>query len=168
MLKTKIQLKDRFVRDFVIARYGEGSATIKIDRRSFLGKAVELGASKVGYQHCLPRQPDFEETLCITILMPDAMKTDYIQPAKRFLLADLINRHFYELFLVEIETLVEGGLSDYDAVSHYMKKYGIEDNVRFKDSGKIDDRLRKKWRDHSVRMKKRIDKYDENKVEDFL
>lgn len=162
MIKTKIQVKDRYVRRFIINRYGNGSPVIKIDRRSYLGRLVELGCSKIGYQHSLPRQPQVEENLAITIEMPDSLKNDYIQPMKVFLLADALARHFYEMFLCEIESLVEGGLSDYDAVTHYMKKYGFEDD------GKIDDKLRKKWRDHQYLQRKKLEKLSKNKVAEFL
>jgi hypothetical protein len=161
MLKTKIQFKDRYVRSFIINRYGNGSSVVKIDRRSFLGKVVELAASKIGYAHCLPRQP-IVDNLAITIEMPDSLKNDFIQHNKAFLLSEVLSRHFYDMFLVEIEVLVEGGLSDYDAVSHYMKKYNLYDD------GKIDDKLRKKWRDHQYYLRKKIERANEKKVEEFL
>jgi hypothetical protein len=164
MLNTKIQLKDRYVRDFVVTRYGNGNTNIKIDRRSLLGKVVELGCSKIGYLHCLPKQPTFREDHCVTLELPDAMKNDFIHPAKTFIVADVLTRHFYEMFMVEMEVLIEGGLSDYDAVAHYMKKYGIEDNVKMKENGKIDEKLRKKWRDRQHNLRKMFEKEHENKV----
>jgi len=162
MIKTKIQVKDRYVRRFIMNRYGNGEPVIKIDRRSLLGKVVELGCSKIGYQHSLPRQPQINESLSITIEMPDSLKNDFIQPQKVFILSDVLTRHFYEMFMCEIEVLIEGGLSDYDAVTHYMKKYGFEDD------GKIDDKLRKKWRDHQYLHRKKTEKLIEKKVEEFL
>ena len=50
--------------------------------------------------------------------MPEALKNDYMQPAKVTLLSDFFGRLFTESFLIEISVLVEGGLSDSDAVAH--------------------------------------------------
>lgn len=155
MFKTHVPLKDSHVRDFIVSRYGNGNTTIIIDRRTLFGKAVELGCSKIGYLHSLPRQKEVKECDCITLLMPEALKNDYMQPAKVVLLSDFFGRLFTEFFLIEISVLVEGGLSDYDAVAHYIRRYNINDE------GRVDEKLRKKWRDHQSGLRKKFAKFDE-------
>ena len=158
MFKTKVPLKDSIVRSFIISRFGNGNDVIKIDRRSFLGKAVELGCSKIGYLHSLPRQNDtiLKESEFVTLVMPDALKSDFLQPAKIKLLSALLSRYYSENFLSEIGILVEGGLSDYDAVKQYMEKYQIDYE------GKVDEKLRKKWRDHQGALRKKFRECSKN------
>ena len=87
--------------------------------------------------------------------MPEALKNDHMQPAKVTLLSDFFGRLFTESFLIEISVLVEGGLSDSDAVAHYIRRYNINDE------GPVDEKLRKKWRDHQSGLRKKFAKYDE-------
>lgn len=149
MLKTRVPIKEKHVRQFVIARYGSNTATIDLTKKSMLGVLTELACEKIGYRHVLPKV-DLDESICITLLYPDSMKNHFIHPGKLDLVAKSLNYLFTQAFLEALEVSVMLGISDYEAVNLFMERYGITEDMVAADT------LRKKWRDHQRYMNKKV------------
>lgn len=154
MIKTRVPLRDPFVRKWVMNRYGNGTATIDVTKKSFLGIIVELGCEKIAHQHVLPKKSLEDENICIVLLMPDSLKSSFVNPEKAFVMARAFERMYEENFKDVVASLISVGFSDYDAVALFIRTYfgeGSEDD-------KLAEKLRKKWRDHQSYMRKKIEK----------
>ncbi len=153
MIKTRVPIRDQFVRRWVMNRYGDGTAVIDVTKKSFLGIIVELGAEKIAHQHVLPKSME-DESICITLLMPDSLKSSFVNPDKAFVMARAFERMYEETFKEVVTAFVRVGYSDYDAVTMFVSTYfgnGAEDD-------KLAEKLRKKWRDHQTYLRKKIEK----------
>ncbi|GAB3767693.1 hypothetical protein GCM10028818_00950 [Spirosoma horti] len=148
MLKTRIPVREPHVRQFVIARYGNNTTVIDLTKKSMLGVLAELACEKVGFRHVLPKA-EIEEAISITLHYPDSLKNHFIHPGKLDLVAKLLNYLFSQAFLECMETSLMLGISDYEAVSTFMERYGITEDMVSADT------LRKKWRDHQRYMNKK-------------
>ncbi len=155
MIKTRVPLRDSFVRKWVMNRYGDGTAVIDVTKKSFLGIMVELGCEKIAHQHVLPKPKSLEDdTICIILLMPDSLKSSFVNPDKAFVMARAFERMYEEAFKDIVATYITLGLSDYDAVAQFIRTYfgeGAEDD-------KLGEKLRKKWRDHQRHLRRKIEK----------
>lgn len=150
MLKTRVPVKDAHVRQFVMARYGNNTNVIGLNRKTMLGSLVELACERVGYRHVLPKV-DTDDSICITLLYPDSMKNHFVHPNKLATLAKMMAYLFQQTFLEAIEVSQYLGISDYEAVNAFMERYGITEDMVAADT------LRKKWRDHQRYMARKID-----------
>lgn len=149
MLKTRVPIREPHVRQFVMARYGQNTATISLSKKTMLGSMVELACEKIGYRHVLP-SVKIDEAVSITLLYPDSMKNHFIHPAKLEMVAKLLAYVFQQAFLEAMETSLLLGISDYEGVNLFMERYGITEDMISADT------LRKKWRDHQRYMARKM------------
>jgi hypothetical protein len=151
-LKINVPLKDGYIRQFICARYGAENNVIELNRRTFLGKLTELACQKISFAHTLPKA-NFDQAICITLVFPSSLKSEFIHPIKVAVMAEAMAAHFSEVFLAQMEVYIEAGLSDYTAVTHFIEKYKIDE------TSNIHDKLRKKWRDKQYYMKKKLESF---------
>lgn len=145
MIKIRVPVRERHVRQFIVARYGDNTTTVDLTKKSMLGVLAELSCEKVGYRHVLPVQK-VEEATSITLLYPDSLKNHFIHPNKLLLLERFFAYIFAQAFLEACEVSLMLGISDYEAVNLFMERYGITEEMVSADT------LRKKWRDHQRHM----------------
>lgn len=153
VFKTRVPVKQQYIRQFIIVRYGMGQAEIDITKRTTLGILVTLACQKIGYLHTLPRT-EIRENECVTLLLPDSLKNHFIHPNKVQAISRMLETLFEEAFRDCIESCVMLGVSDYHAVDYFMEKYGITENMIGSDT------LRKKWRDHCRYLKRKLQKME--------
>ncbi|WP_019986316.1 hypothetical protein [Rudanella lutea] len=147
MLKSRIPVPEAHVRQFIMARYGNNTNTVDINRKTMLGILCVLASEKVGFRHVLPRSAqDLHPEQYITLLLPDSLRNNFIHPSKVQAVAQFFGYLFTQAFLECCETSLALGITDYEAVQLFMERYGITEDMIASDT------LRKKWRDHQRYM----------------
>ena len=149
MLKTKIPVRHLHVRQFIMARFGAGTPTIALSKKSLLGILAEMASEKIGFRHVLPKT-EVDENRCIVLEYPESLKSNFIHPVKALVMAKAFEHLFTQAFLESVESCVRLGFSDYYAVDFFMEKYGISEELVAADT------LRKKWRNHQQYMARKI------------
>ncbi|MEZ0607871.1 hypothetical protein ACAW74_05105 [Fibrella sp. WM1] len=149
MIKTCVPVRDRHVRQFICARFGNNTTTVELSRKSMLGVLAELSCEKVGYRHVIPSCA-VDQATSVILMYPDSLKNHFIHPNKLQLLEKMFNYMFSQMFLEACEVSLMLGMSDYDAVNLFMERYGITEDMVASDT------LRKKWRDHQRYMKRKV------------
>jgi hypothetical protein len=149
-MEIKVNIKDPNIRKFIIARYGEGDKRIAITMKSLLGQIIELSCQKIGFLHVLPKSEPVADDECLIFILPTSLKNVFVHPNKHFVLTKVLESHFNEIFLTHVETFVEIGISDYQAVSSFIEKYGFDYNA------KLEERLRKKWRNRQDYLRRKM------------
>ncbi len=81
MLKTKIPVRHPHVRQFIMARFGAGTPTIALSKKSLLGILAEMASEKIGFRHVLPKT-EVDENRCIVLEYPESLKSNFIHPVK--------------------------------------------------------------------------------------
>lgn len=149
MLKTKIFVRHRHVRQFITTRFGQNSPTVHLSKKSLMGILAEMASEKIGFRHTLPKEV-VDDTKCIILLYPESLKSHFIHPQKASLMAKAFEALFSQSFLESVESCVRLGYSDYYAVEFFMEKYGITEDMVPADT------LRKKWRNHQYYMRRKL------------
>lgn len=121
MLKSRIPVPEAHVRQFIMARYGNNTNTVDINRKTMLGILCVLASEKVGFRHVLPRSAqDLHPEQYITLLLPDSLRNNFIHPSKVQAVAQFFGYLFTQAFLECCETSLALGITDYEAVQLFM------------------------------------------------